>query len=487
MKGAYQNIDDRLDAMEKNYDMFSHEVNATMTHFNSTVEKVQEHVENQVKEVNDNVSSQNSLMAYQFAGTFAILGSLISFWHMTSHIRKLNEPIVQRKIIAIMWMIPIYSVTSWLGLVFTQTYGFLSLIKDIYEAYVIYTFLSLLIAILGRGNRDSVIELLIKHSDHLKPPLKLPFTSTQSFASPREKANAILDQCQLFCMQFVFLRPITSVVTVIADSFNENRWELSMPQFYMMLMTNVSIFFAFTGLVRFYYAMKDELMWCNPFNKFLCIKGIVFMTFWQSVVISFIAHAIFENAEDELNPDETATEWSKEAQSFLICLEMFAFAIAHCFVFPVEEWESGYREKQQRKIKAKFGDSLALRDFVKDVKTVMKSRKTSSSSRKYNKIDTRTNKSSPQRQRETDATESESSMFISENSRDDRFEIGEIGSEESTDDLGSPGSLGSDEMNLSSDNIQGWSRIEEYINIIDEEDDYSTAPTATSQELHDVV
>jgi len=485
MKDAYKNIDDRLDAMEKNYDMFSHQVNATMTHFNSTVEKVQTDVEHQVKEVNDSVSSQNSLMAYQFAGTFAILGSLISFWHMTSHIRKLNEPIVQRKIIAIMWMIPIYSVTSWLGLVFTQTYGFLSLIKDIYEAYVIYTFLSLLIAILGRGNRDSVIELLIKHSDHLKPPLKLPFTAKQSFSSPREKANAILDQCQLFCMQFVFLRPITSVVTVIADSFNENRWELSMPQFYMMLMTNVSIFFAFTGLVRFYYAMKDELMWCNPFNKFLCIKGIVFMTFWQSVVISFIAHAIFENAEDELNPDETATEWSKEAQSFLICLEMFAFAIAHCFVFPVEEWESGYREIQQRKIKAKFGDSLALRDFVKDVKTVMKSRKTSSS-RRYNKIDTGTNKKSPQRQRATHTTESESTVFISDNSHDDRFEIGEIGSE-STDTVTDTDLGGGDEMNLSSDNIQGWSRIEEYINIIDEEDDDSTAPTTMSQDLHDVV
>jgi len=504
LKGAYKNIDGRLDAMEKNYDMFSHQVNATMTHFNSTVEKVQTDVEHQVKEVNDNVSSQNSLMAYQFAGTFAILGSLISFWHMTSHVRKLNEPIVQRKIIAIMWMIPIYSVTSWLGLVFTQTYGFLSLIKDIYEAYVIYTFLSLLIAILGRGNRDSVIELLIKHSDHLKPPMQLPFTSNQSFSSPREKANAILDQCQLFCMQFVFLRPITSVVTVVADSFNENRWELSMPQFYMMLMTNVSIFFAFTGLVRFYYAMKDELMWCNPFNKFLCIKGIVFMTFWQSVVISFIAHAIFENAEDELNlnPDEKATEWSKEAQSFLICLEMFAFAIAHCFVFPVEEWESGYREKQQRKIKAKFGDSLALRDFVKDVKTVMKSRKTSSSSRrrKYNKIDTvvgaataanaGTNRSSErqrQRHRETHTMEDESSMFISENSQDDRFEIGEIGSESADTDTDTD--LGSDEMNLSSDNLQGWSRIEEYINIIDEEEEeeYSTAPTSMTQDLHDVV
>ena len=155
---------------------------------------------------------------------------------------------------------------------------------------MIYTFLSLLIAMLGRGNRDSVIELLIKHSDHLKPPLQLPFTAKHSFSSPREnKAHAVLDQCQLLCMQFVFLKPITSVDTVIIDSFYKNRWELSMPQFYMMPMTNVPIFFVFTGLIRFYYAMKDELMSCNPFNKFLTIKGIVFMTFLQSVVISFIA------------------------------------------------------------------------------------------------------------------------------------------------------------------------------------------------------
>eukprot|EP01083_Nonionella_stella_P103719 296475_1 len=90
------------------------------------------------------------------------------------------------------------------------------------------------------------------------------------------------------------------------------------------------------------------------------------------------------------------------------------------------------------------------------MKTVMKSRKTSSS-RKYYKIDTGTNKS-PQRQLETDTTESESSMLIGENSRDDRFEIGEVGSESTC-----PGSPGSDEMNLSSDNVQGSFRIEECI------------------------
>jgi len=440
----YNELDTRMDTIEKSHNTLQDELLSTIQNFNSTVGKVQEDVEQQVQEVNDNVSSQNSLMAYQFAGTFAILGSLISFWHISGHVRKLNEPIVQRKIIAIMWMIPIYSVSSWLGLVFVDAQIYLLFLKDVYEAYVIYTFLALLIAILGRGDRNEVIELLSKHADmdHLKPPIKFPCSPEQIFQSPRHKAEAVLDQCQYFCMQFVFLRPITSAVIVISDSFYENRWELTMPQLYMNLVTNVSIFFAFTGLMRFYHAMKDELIWCNPFSKFLCIKGIVFVTFWQSVAISFIAHAIYED-NDDLQADEKATEWSKRAQSFLICLEMFVFAIAHCFVFPTEEWESGYREKEERRIKATFGDSLALKDFVKDVKTVLNSRK----GNRYR----RTKKDQLSISESNDNKAVSKSLII-----DDRFEI----DDNSDDDDG--------------ESVQGWSRIEEYIDIIDEEVPHET-------------
>merc|ERR1712008_221555 len=57
---------------------------------------------------------------------------------------------------------------------------------------------------------------------------------------------------------------------------------------------------------------------------------------------------------------------------------MFFFAIIHIFVFPAEEWEEDYREKdtmRKKTNKAKFGDNLALRDFFKDVKLVMKKSK----------------------------------------------------------------------------------------------------------------
>eukprot|EP01083_Nonionella_stella_P014646 41127_1 len=368
-------------------------------------------------------------MAYQFAGTFAILGSLISFWHMMNHIRKLNEPMIQRKIIAIMWMIPIYSISSWLGLVFVGAQTYLSLIKDLYEAYIIYTFLSFLIAVLARGNRNAVINLLAEHADHMKPPIKFRFwAKKQTFTSARHKAEAVLDQNQFLCMQFVLLRPITSIAQIICDAIHESTWDYHYPQFYIMWIVNISIFFAFTGLIRFYHVVKNDLNWINPFAKFLCIKGVVFLTFWQGIVISFIANAVYVQTSDE---DFNANEWSKEAQSFLICLEMFLFAIAHCFVFPTEEWEAGYRDRMKRRIKAKFGDNLALRDFVKDVKLVMRKKSHQSPDGKKYDMD------SP-----------------------DKSALMRSTSEE----------VGDRDAELDVDWKQGWSRIEHYIDIVESED-----------------
>lgn len=40
--------------------------------------------------------------------------------------------------IAILWMSPIYAVTSWFSLVFHAAEGYLAILKDGYEAYIIY-------------------------------------------------------------------------------------------------------------------------------------------------------------------------------------------------------------------------------------------------------------------------------------------------------------------------------------------------------------
>ena len=55
-------------------------------------------------------------------------------WHVTAHLRRFARPFVQRTILAILWMSPVYVITSWLSLVFPQFHEYFALIKDCYEA-----------------------------------------------------------------------------------------------------------------------------------------------------------------------------------------------------------------------------------------------------------------------------------------------------------------------------------------------------------------
>ena len=372
----------------------------------------------------------------------------------------------------IRWMSPIYSCTSFLSLLFPSAEEYLSIIKDFYESYCIYTFLSFLIAVLGKdgggasddgGNggessfRDAVVDVLSKHTSHLDKPTRClrSLYHPPPETSDRAYANAVLTECQILCLQFVFIRPITSVLNFAftfgqeelqsyetahghhlenngttrflsmnggggggghADSFvndttststvfdqdgglgggavpaavyptaapvvfqnttgmNDNG-EFSQaaisyftsPGFYFAMITNVSVFLAFTGLLKFYHAVRDDLVWCQPFPKFLTIKGVVFVTFWQGLVISIVVNLKQREgttshwAQNEL--DDDPRERAQQLQNVLICLEMLFFSITHWCVFPAEEWEPNY---QPRKV---GNPGIGFKDFVSDVSEI---------------------------------------------------------------------------------------------------------------------
>lgn len=202
-------------------------------------------------------------------------------------------------------MCPIYAVTSWFSLVFPSTEGYLAIIKDSYEAYIIYQvssikksaercflandstylppfsinqsihhqFLSFCISVLGKGDREKVIDLLAKRADHLAPPVSfrsLCFCCCYEleFENDHAKARAVLLQCQEFAMQFVFWRPVTTIAKVVLKNYEyygpwgaegPNDWRA--PQFYIFLIQNISIFMAFTGLLKFYHLVDKDLAW----------------------------------------------------------------------------------------------------------------------------------------------------------------------------------------------------------------------------------
>jgi hypothetical protein len=50
-------------------------------------------------------------MVYRLAGTFTF--ALVFDIHVAAHLRRMNQPDAQRRILSILWMSPIYAVTSW--------------------------------------------------------------------------------------------------------------------------------------------------------------------------------------------------------------------------------------------------------------------------------------------------------------------------------------------------------------------------------------
>ena len=141
-KQMQKELDQTVNSVQTQLDDTMKQINQTLTNaeqeITGQVEKVKKDFEQYVVKTEDQFSMENSFMVYQLAGTFTLLSCLISMWHMSAHLRKLNQPVIQRKILAILWMSPIYAITSWFSLVFPNAEGYLAIIKDAYEAYVIY-------------------------------------------------------------------------------------------------------------------------------------------------------------------------------------------------------------------------------------------------------------------------------------------------------------------------------------------------------------
>jgi len=72
--------------------------------------------------------------------------------------------------------------------------------------------------------------------------------------------------------------------------------------------------------------VKEILAQYRPLAKFLCIKAVVFFSYWQSLVISIMVQFGWLI---EKNGDWSVSDVATGLQNFLICLEMLPLAIAH--------------------------------------------------------------------------------------------------------------------------------------------------------------
>lgn len=85
-------------------------------------------------------------------------------------------------------------------------------------------------------------------------------------------------------MQFVVVKPLISVLAIVTEAFGKycrGSYSFRFSSIYYQIFDFVSVGVAIYGLVLLYACVKEDLVGKKPLAKFMTIKVIVFLVFYQ--------------------------------------------------------------------------------------------------------------------------------------------------------------------------------------------------------------
>jgi len=100
---------------------------------------------------------------------------------------------------------------------------------------------------------------------------------------------------------------------------------------YLAVVLNFSQTWALYCLVQFYNVIKDKLAPIKPLAKFLTFKSIVFLTWWQGIIVAFLFSM-------GLVKGSLAKELKTRIQDYIICIEVVFIKLIVPFKYPYSDW-----------------------------------------------------------------------------------------------------------------------------------------------------
>ncbi|TRY68207.1 hypothetical protein TCAL_03786 [Tigriopus californicus] len=236
------------------------------------------------------------------AGVFAWAAIFITCHQIYQYLRYYTNPAEQRWIVRILFIVPIYAFESWLSLVFFNDkhfYVYSNALRDCYEAFVIYNFLALCYEYLG-GEGNIMSEIRGK-------PIKSNYYYGTCCLAGQSYNIGFLRFCKQATLQFCVIKPIMAFIVIWLQSYGlyeDGNWRADMGYLYITVIYNISISLALYALLLFYYATKDLLRPYDPVLKFFTVKSVIFLSFWQGVVLSVLEQFGYET----MNPRDIMTD-----------------------------------------------------------------------------------------------------------------------------------------------------------------------------------
>lgn len=234
---------------------------------------------------------------------------------------------------------------------------------DASQAFTLYAFFQLLINFLG-GERSLIIMMHgrapVSHIwplNHCLP--KVDISDPHTFLAVKRGI-----------LQYTWIKPVLAISTIAMKAtgvYKEGYTSVDSGYLWSGIVYNLSITVSLYALALFWVCMSADLQPFRPMPKFLCIKGIIFASYWQGFFLSIL---VWVGAIPDMSgkSNYTADNLAAAIQDALICFEMPLFAIAHWYAFSWHDYADKTISDARMPVKFALRDAFGPRDLIEDAK-----------------------------------------------------------------------------------------------------------------------
>lgn len=284
-------------------------------------------------------------LALIIASASTLVAVTMSFFLIFMHARNYTKPREQRHIIRILFMVPVYAVTSLMSLRFYWHAIYFTIISECYEAFAISAFFALMCHYVAPDLHEQ--KQFFRTLTPIKPwvwPLDWFRACCCGQKGPwRTPANGLtwFNIIWIGIYQYIVIRVACTVTAVVTHYFHKYCESSNSPVFahiWVLTIVFIAVGIAMYCLIQFYVQLKDELSEHRPFLKICAIKLVVFLSFWQSASISLATAQL-----EIVKPNEFLAypDLKVGIASLLLCVEMAFFSILHIWAFPYSPYRVG--------------------------------------------------------------------------------------------------------------------------------------------------
>lgn len=293
----------------------------------------------------------------------SIIATIIIFTSIIQHLRNYRKPVEQHFMIRIQLIVPLFALSCYSMLVNQSAplnKYMLEPIREVYEAFVIYTFFSLLTDMLG-GERNIIIMTLgrqpVPHPGFLGYILpRLDISDPHTFLGIKRGI-----------LQYVWLKPFICFSTLFFEAmnmYNVNDMGLKSIYLWLTIIYNFSVTLSLYCLAIFWKILWDDLKPFKPVGKFLCVKLIIFALYWQGVILALLNFfQILPQAEEG-----KVGLVGLCIQNALLCVELIFFAIGHYVSFSYYPYTLSQMPSGRLRFIYAVRDTFGIKDLVYDFK-----------------------------------------------------------------------------------------------------------------------